>query len=59
MGFTPSALDLWQLLAVAGGLVLFVEWMRFGRRRVVVRRKDTTAGAAPRPPAREQELVSK
>ena len=59
LGFTRPALDLWQWLAVAGGLVLFLEWMRFGRRRMVVRRKGSPRGAEPRLPVRERELVSK
>lgn len=56
MGFATPAVDLWQWLAVAGGLVLFVEWMIYGRRRVAVRRKPGLAAAAK---TRERELVSK
>jgi hypothetical protein len=57
MGFTPPAIDLWQWLAVAGGLVLFIEWMIFGRRRIVIRRKSTIG--APSAQIHERELVSK
>jgi Aerotolerance regulator N-terminal/von Willebrand factor type A domain len=56
-GFTPSAVDLWQWLAIAGGLVLFIEWMIFGRRRIVIRRKSSTG--APALHTQERELVSK
>ncbi|HEX4228383.1 MAG TPA: VWA domain-containing protein [Bryobacteraceae bacterium] len=57
MGFAAPAIDLWQWLAVAGGLVLFIEWMIYGRRRIVVRRKS--AASAPPARAHERELVSK
>ena len=57
MGFAPSAVDLWQWLAIAGGLVLFIEWMIFGRRRIVIRRKSSAGAPAAR--TQERELVSK
>lgn len=57
MGFTPPAIDLWQWLAIAGGLVLFIEWMIFGRRRIVIRRKSVTVRSSAQ--TREGELVSK
>jgi hypothetical protein len=57
MGFTAPAIDLWQWLAVAGGLVLFMEWMIFGRRRITIRRKSAMDAPAVR--THERELVSK
>src|SRR5258708_217628 len=46
-----SAQDLWQWLAIAGGLGLLADWILFGRRRrVSVGRVPATARAALKPP---------
>ncbi|MGC2660388.1 MAG: hypothetical protein WA324_20745, partial [Bryobacteraceae bacterium] len=58
-GFTPSAFDLWQWLAIAGGMVLVLEWLLYGRRRRVLRRKSGAVDTLAQTSARERELVSK
>ncbi|HEX4810480.1 MAG TPA: VWA domain-containing protein [Bryobacteraceae bacterium] len=57
--FAPPAADLWRWLAIAGGLVLFFEWIVYGRRRMLVRRKGASPGPPPAAPVRDRELVSK
>ncbi len=57
--FMPAAIDLWHLLALLGAVGLFVEWMLFGRRRVLKLRKAATAAPRRTAPERERELVSK
>jgi hypothetical protein len=55
----PTSVDLWQWLAVLGGLVLFIEWMIFGRRRVLLWRKPVLPAQPRKAPERERELASK
>jgi hypothetical protein len=59
--FLPASVDLWQWLAVLGGLCIFAEWMLFGRNRMFRRRGATPAGSArlSAEGARDRELVSK
>lgn len=57
--FRPAAIDLWQSLALLGGLGLFMEWMLFGRRRVLAWRKPALPHARPAARDRERELVAK
>lgn len=57
--FVSSSTDLWQWLAILGGLGLLTEWLLFGLRRPLKWRR---AGAQTGPTAmreRERELVSK
>jgi hypothetical protein len=44
--FAPTAIDLWQWLAILGGLGLLTEWLLFGRRPVWQLRK--TPSVSPR-----------
>ncbi|MBV9406850.1 MAG: VWA domain-containing protein, partial [Acidobacteriaceae bacterium] len=58
----PNVTDLWQLLAVLGGLGLLIEWMLFGRRRVhaTLLRPSPKSVIPNRAQSREErELVSK
>ncbi len=61
--FAPTAIDLWQWLAILGGLGLLTEWLLFGRRPVWQSRKPPSV--APRSPApdnkqdQKPELVAK
>ncbi len=57
--FAPSAVDLWEWLALLGALGLFIEWMLFGRQRVLTWRKPKRSAAHPHLADHESELVSK
>ncbi len=57
--FAPTAIDLWQWLAVLAGVFLFIEWTLFGRRRIVNRRSAAARNRPQSVPQRERELVSK
>jgi hypothetical protein len=39
----PSSRDLWQWLAVLGGIGLIAEWLLFGRRRILNARANARA----------------
>ena len=56
----PAAIDLWQWLAVLGGLGLLVEWILYGRNRLKTRQVVPASGRRPAADAAPQrELVSK
>ncbi len=57
--FTPSAIDLWEWLALLGAGGLFIEWMLFGRQRVLKWRKAKRSPSRIHVPDHESELVSK
>ncbi len=59
--FSPSATDLWQVLALLGGLCLLIEWLLFGRNRIrKFRWARTPEAVQPTPkPEHDRELVSK
>lgn len=56
--YGASAIDLWKWLALAAAVILFIEWMLFGRRRAAIRRIKPVAHAAVAD-ERERELVSR
>jgi len=58
----PTAFDLWQWLALLGGLGLFAEWILFGRRRKQARsarKPSTRLDAEGRLESRSREVVTK
>ncbi len=57
--FTAPAADLWQWLALIGGLGLFIEWMLFGRRRAWTWRKPIPQRPQRVVAERERELVGR
>ena len=57
--FLPSAIDLWKWLAIAAGLVLLFEWLRYGQRRAAVRKNALQAASSAHPADQDRELVSR
>lgn len=57
--FGPSAVELWQWLAILGGLGLLAEWLLYGRRPVFQAARAPGATARPRVPDERPELVAK
>jgi hypothetical protein len=57
--FAAASVELWGWLAVLGGIGLFVEWMLFGRRRVLKWRSATRESRRQTIRTRERELVAK
>ncbi len=57
--FVGTATDLWQWLAILGGLGLLAEWLLFGRRRFLTRRTTQPVPAHRSVPRPKGELVSK
>ena len=58
----PTAVDLWQWLALFGGAILMLEWMLYGRRRTMKWRNPSTPISSVEAAARanfQRELVSK
>jgi von Willebrand factor type A domain/Aerotolerance regulator N-terminal len=57
--FRPGAKDLWQWLALLGGVGWFIEWMLYGGRQVPIWRKPAPRRNGRPTPERERELVGK
>ena len=57
--FHRNAVDLWKALALLGGLGLLLEWLLFGRKRIVYKLRSGKRTPSSRSAARERELVAK